>query len=229
MKLSYSLLFAAFSALSLAAPVEDATPSANTTVSGMSFETAGASSDSLNLPAEAVIGAVDFGSDITPVIVEDTDGVPNKMLFLNSTVMDQIHGGEAIGNSKREADAGWHWLYLRPGQPMFKRDANADADADARWHWLYLRPGQPMFKRDANADADADADAGWHWLYLRPGQPMFKRDANADADADADADARWHWLYLRPGQPMFKRDANADADADARWHWLYLRPGQPMF
>ncbi|KAL1612531.1 hypothetical protein SLS60_000758 [Paraconiothyrium brasiliense] len=62
-----------------------------------------------------------------------------------------------------------------PGQPIGKRDA----EADPAWHSGFRRlPGQPIGKRDA------EADPAWHSGFRRlPGQPIGKRDVEEETEA----------------------------------------------
>ncbi|CCD27058.1 uncharacterized protein NDAI_0J01660 [Naumovozyma dairenensis CBS 421] len=120
------------------------------------------------VPAEAVLGYLDFGSDNDIAMLPFANTTSNGLLFVNTTIVEQAN--EKLENdpsslTKREADAeaNWHWLRLDPGQPLYKRSA----DAEAKWHWLRLDPGQPLYKRDA------EADAKWHWLRLDAGQPLY--------------------------------------------------------
>nr|AGW24898.1 mating factor alpha 1 [Saccharomyces paradoxus]AGW24905.1 mating factor alpha 1 [Saccharomyces paradoxus]AGW24911.1 mating factor alpha 1 [Saccharomyces paradoxus]AGW24912.1 mating factor alpha 1 [Saccharomyces paradoxus]AGW24929.1 mating factor alpha 1 [Saccharomyces paradoxus] len=145
------------------------------------------------IPAEAIIGYLDLEGDFDVAVLPFSNSTNNGLLFINTTIANIAAEEEGVTLNKREADA-WHWLQLKPGQPMYKREAEAEANAEA-WHWLQLKPGQPMYKREAEAEADAEA---WHWLQLKPGQPMYKREAEAEAEAEA-----WHWLQLKPGQPMY--------------------------
>ncbi|CAI4052646.1 hypothetical protein N7582_005526 [Saccharomyces uvarum] len=126
--------------------------------------------ETAQVPAEAIIGYLDLEGDSDVAVLPFANSTNTGLLFINTTVANLAAKERDASLNKREADAeAWHWLQLKPGQPMYKRDAEADADAEA-WHWLQLKPGQPMYKRDAEADADAEA---WHWLQLRPGQPMY--------------------------------------------------------
>ncbi|CCK70881.1 Mf(Alpha)2p KNAG_0F02140 [Huiozyma naganishii CBS 8797] len=160
MKFSTILSAAALAASAFAAPIEQPEQDLNSTT----------------IPAEAIISYLDLEGDKDIAVVPFSNATDSGLLFVNTTILAQAN---------KEA-----------GTPLQKREADADANA---WHWLRLSYGQPIYKRDANADADADADA-WHWLRLSYGQPIYKRDANADADADADA---WHWLRLSYGQPIY--------------------------
>ncbi|RKP32637.1 hypothetical protein METBISCDRAFT_25576 [Metschnikowia bicuspidata] len=135
MKFSYTAIFAVFAAIAHAAPIE-----------GTSSDEVVAQ-DRMRIPSEAIIGMVDY-TDITPVVLQKDDG-QNELVFLNNTIMEQA----SAENVKRDADA-WHWVYLRPGAPIWKREAEADADA---WHWVFLRPGAPIWKREANTEAEASA------------------------------------------------------------------------
>ncbi|CCE65043.1 hypothetical protein TPHA_0J02230 [Tetrapisispora phaffii CBS 4417] len=143
--------------------------------------------DNASVPAEAIIGYLNFDGANDIALLPFSNSTTSGVMFINTTIAEQAYEEAGVSLSKREADA-WHWLRLDPGQPLYKRDAEADAEA---WHWLRLDPGQPLYKRDAEADAEA-----WHWLRLDPGQPLYKRDAEADAEA-------WHWLRLDPGQPLY--------------------------
>ncbi|SMN18993.1 similar to Saccharomyces cerevisiae YGL089C MF(ALPHA)2 Mating pheromone alpha-factor, made by alpha cells [Maudiozyma saulgeensis] len=146
------------------------------------------------IPAEAIIGYLDLEGNKDVALLPFHNETSNGLMFVNTTIINSaLAETEDEDLVKREAEA-WHWLELDWGQPLYKRDANADADASA-WHWLELDWGQPLYKREAEADADASA---WHWLELDWGQPLYKRDANADADASA-----WHWLELDWGQPLY--------------------------
>ncbi|CAI4482614.1 CIC_collapsed_G0019690.mRNA.1.CDS.1 [Saccharomyces cerevisiae] len=93
--------------------------------------TASSDEDIAQVPAEAIIGYLDFGVTATA----------SGLLFINTTIAEAAEKEQNTTLAKREAVAdAWHWLNLRPGQPMYKREANADA-----WHWLQLKPGQPMY------------------------------------------------------------------------------------
>ena len=155
----------------------------------------------ISVPEEALIGFIDLTGDEVSLLPVN-NGTHTGILFLNTTIAEAAFA-DKDDLKKREADASpWSWITLRPGQPIFKREANADANAEASpWSWITLRPGQPIFKREANADANADASP-WSWITLRPGQPIFKREANPEAEADAKPSA-WSWITLRPGQPIF--------------------------
>ncbi|KOG99430.1 Mf(Alpha)2p [Saccharomyces eubayanus] len=135
------------------------------TIALAAVSVAAASSDDVaKVPAEAVIGYLDLGGDHDITVLPFSNSTASGLLFINTTIVDAAQREENSTLAKREAVAdAWHWLKLRPGQPMYKRDAEANAEAEA-WHWLQLRPGQPMYKREADA---------WHWLQLRPGQPMY--------------------------------------------------------
>ena len=143
---------------------------------------------------DAIIEAVALADDIAPIVLNDA------VFFVNTTIADAEL--EASGLSKREADA-WRWRYYALGQPIAKREAEADADAEAdAWRWRYYALGQPIAKREAEADADAEAGAdadAWRWRRYALGQPIAKREAEADADAEADA---WRWRYYALGQPI---------------------------
>lgn len=141
-----------------------------------------ATDDDFNVPQEAIVGFLDLAQDIDIGVVPFSNETTTGLLFVNTTILQQAQDDSL---SKRSAEA-WHWIRLRTGQPMYKREASADP-----WHWISLRTGQPMYKRDANAEAEADP---WHWIRLRTGQPMYKRDAEAEP---------WHWISLRTGQPMY--------------------------
>ncbi|CCH59351.1 hypothetical protein TBLA_0B05180 [Henningerozyma blattae CBS 6284] len=172
-------------------------------------------STTVDVPEEAILAFVGFdGTDValTPFRNETHSGV----LFINTTIYESALASEdGTPLVKREADAEPHWLRLGRGEPLYKREAEADAEADA--HWLRLGRGEPLYKREAEADAEADA----HWLRLGRGEPLYKREAEADAEADA------HWLRLGRGEPLYKREAEADAEADA--HWLRLGRGEPLY
>ncbi|GEQ69186.1 hypothetical protein JCM33374_g2857 [Metschnikowia sp. JCM 33374] len=182
MKFSTPLIFGAFAALASAAPAPETIPSTNGTL----------------IPQEAIISGLTIPEDVLPVFNYE-DGAAT-VVFLNTTILDEAKASnkqakrdlaseEAL--QRRDAEAGkWHWVSLGLGQPMFKRDAEAEAEA-GKWHWVALGLGQPMFKRDAEAGK-------WHWVSLGLGQPMFKRDAEADAEA-----GKWHWVSLGLGQPFF--------------------------
>ncbi|QLL30341.1 hypothetical protein HG536_0A01580 [Torulaspora globosa] len=141
-----------------------------------------ATAGDLKVPSEAIVGFLDLAQDKDVGVIPFSNETTTGLLFVNTTILDQATDNKA---NKRSAEA-WHWISLRTGQPMYKRDANADP-----WHWISLRTGQPMYKRDANADPEADP---WHWISLRAGQPMYKREADANP---------WHWISLRTGQPMY--------------------------
>ncbi|CCC72065.1 hypothetical protein NCAS_0J00860 [Naumovozyma castellii] len=118
------------------------------------------------VPAEAVIGYLDFDGDNDIAMLPFANATSSGLLFVNTTLVEQANNEEgSISLAKREAEAAanWHWLRLDPGQPLYKREA--EADAEANWHWLRLDPGQPLYKREA--------DANWHWLRLDPGQPLY--------------------------------------------------------
>ncbi|KAL3229638.1 Mating factor alpha [Nakaseomyces bracarensis] len=142
------------------------------------------------VPSEAIIGYIDFGGADDIAILPFQNSTDSGLLFVNTTIYNQATvaaGGKPLKKRDAEAEA-WHWLRFRPGQPLYKREAEAEAAAEA-WHWLRFRPGQPLYKREAEAEAEA-----WHWLRFRPGQPLYKREADAEA---------WHWLRFRPGQPLY--------------------------
>jgi hypothetical protein len=130
---------------------------------------------------------------------------------------------ETSTEEKRDEDKRW---CMRPGQPCWKRDAEANPEAvqeDKRW---CMRPGQPCWKAKRAAEAVLDIDAGAvakreaetedkRWC-MRPGQPCWKAKREAEAEAVAE-DKRW---CMRPGQPCWKRSE------DKRW---CMRPGQPCW
>ncbi len=128
---------------------------------------------------DAIIEAVNLGSDVAPIVLDDA------VYFINTTIADS----ELSKLSKRDAEA-WQWRVWRNGQPMYKREAEAEADAEA-WRWGGWKKGAPMYKREAQPEADA-----WQWRVWRNGQPMYKREAEPEADA-------WHWRTWRNGQPMY--------------------------
>ncbi|QHS73246.1 Mf(Alpha)2p [Saccharomyces paradoxus] len=97
--------------------------------------------DVTHVPAEAIIGYLDFGGDHDIAFLPFSNATASGLLFINTTIAEAAGKEQNTTMVKREAVAdAWHWLNLRPGQPMYKRDANADA-----WHWLQLKPGQPMY------------------------------------------------------------------------------------
>ena len=121
------------------------------------------------IPAEAIIGYMALGADKDIGIIPFGNATSNGLMFINTTIAKEAAlSGESENLAKREADA-WHWLELDWGQPLYKREADAEAKA-APWHWLELDWGQPLYKREADADADASA---WHWLELDWGQPLY--------------------------------------------------------
>lgn len=174
MKFSYTALLAVFAAIAHAAPVEDTSSPPLSKIPEPVEDTSSApvekspsplakisiapredtscdemvGEDRIRIPSEAIIGVVDY-TDITPVVLQKEDG-QNELVFLNATIMEQAHHPR---NQKRDADA-WHWIWLRPGAPIWKRDAEADADA---WHWVFLRPGAPIWKRETDEEAEASA------------------------------------------------------------------------
>lgn len=121
------------------------------------------SAGDLKIPSEAIVGFLDLAKDNDIGVIPFSNGTSSGLLFVNTTILETAReGSKSLG--KRSADA-WHWISLRKGQPMYKREANAEAEADP-WHWISLRTGQPMYKRDADAQP-------WHWISLRKGQPMY--------------------------------------------------------
>lgn len=165
---------AAFASTAFAAPVENNNVYSNETI---------------DVPEEAIIAFMGFdGTDVamTPFANATHSGV----LFINSTIYEEALKTKDVDTEgtpleRRSADA--HWLRLGRGEPLYKREADAEADA----HWLRLGRGEPLYKREADAEADA------HWLRLGRGEPLYKREAEADADADA------HWLRLGRGEPLY--------------------------
>jgi len=140
---------------------------------------------------DAILEAVDLGTDIAPIVLKDS------VYFINTTIAD----ADMSKLSKRDAEA-WYWRHWYNGQPMYKRDAAPEAspkaDADA-WYWRHWYNGQPMYKREAAPEASPKADAdAWYWRQWYNGQPMYKRDAAPKADADA-----WYWRQWYNGQPMY--------------------------
>ncbi|CDO94925.1 unnamed protein product [Kluyveromyces dobzhanskii CBS 2104] len=159
----------------------------------------------ITIPEEALIGFVDLTGDDISLLPFD-NGTHTGVFFLNTTIAKAAFANETS---------------------LSKREASADANADA-WSWISLRPGQPIFKREANAEAEAEASA-WSWISLRRGQPIFKREASPEAEAEAEPSA-WSWISLRRGQPIFKREASPEAEAEpSAWSWISLRRGQPIF
>nr|AAO25615.1 mating pheromone alpha2 [Nakaseomyces delphensis] len=142
--------------------------------------------DSAQVPEEAIIGYIDFEGASDVAILPFSNSTDSGLMFVNTTIYNEATTA-VEGESVEKREAKWHWLSVRPGQPIYKREA----EAEAKWHWLSVRPGQPIYKREA------EAEAKWHWLSVRPGQPIYKREAEADAEA------RWHWLSVRPGQPIY--------------------------
>ena len=134
MKLSALLSTVALASTSFAAPID-------TTASNENL-------NSTDIPAEAVIGYLDLGSDSDVAMLPFQNSTSNGLLFVNTTIVQQAaqENDDSVGLAKREAnaEAGWHWLRLDPGQPLYKREA--EADAEANWHWLRLDPGQPLYK-----------------------------------------------------------------------------------
>ncbi|ODQ59802.1 hypothetical protein WICANDRAFT_62388 [Wickerhamomyces anomalus NRRL Y-366-8] len=124
---------------------------------------------------DAIIEAVNLGSDIAPIVLDDA------VYFINTTIAES----ELSKLSKRDAEA-WQWRVWRNGQPMYKREAEPEAEANP-WQWRVWRNGQPMYKREAGPEAEANP---WQWRVWRNGQPMYKREAEPEADA-------WHWRTWR--------------------------------
>ncbi|CAI4472434.1 BFH_collapsed_G0019290.mRNA.1.CDS.1 [Saccharomyces cerevisiae] len=103
--------------------------------------TASSDEDIAQVPAEAIIGYLDFGGDHDIAFLPFSNATASGLFFINTTIAEAAEKEQNTTLAKREAVAdAWHWLNLRPGQPMYKREANADA-----WHWLQLKPGQPMY------------------------------------------------------------------------------------
>ena len=128
MKLSAVLSFLALAATSvLAAPVE-------------TQET-----DATAVPAEAVIGYMNFDGATDIAILPFSNSTNSGVLFVNTTILNAAYAEAGSDFKKREADAeaeAWHWLRLDMGQPLYKREAEAEAEA---WHWLRLNMGQPLY------------------------------------------------------------------------------------
>jgi hypothetical protein len=61
------------------------------------------------------------------------------------------------------------------------------AEPEAAWHSKFRYfPGQPIGKREAEAEALAEADPAWHSKFRYfPGQPIGKREADEE-DVEAD-------------------------------------------
>ncbi|KAG0670467.1 Mating factor alpha precursor N-terminus [Maudiozyma exigua] len=124
--------------------------------------------ENAKIPAEAIIGYLDLEGNKDVALLPFHNDTSNGLMFINTTIVNNaMTEKESTQLAKREAK--WHWLELDWGQPLYKREANANADASA-WHWLELDWGQPLYKRDADADADAST---WHWLELDWGQPLY--------------------------------------------------------
>lgn len=90
MRFSYSSFFAAFTALTSAAPV---------------------------LPSQAIIGAVNY-SNLVPILIQSDDGLSDKLLSLISTIMEQASSDNIKIDAEADANT-WHWLILR-SLPIWK-------------------------------------------------------------------------------------------------------------
>lgn len=141
-----------------------------------------ATDGSFAVPTEAILGKIDLAADEFPFLV--SDGEHTSVVLLNSTVMDEAYSTV----TKRDAEP-WGWIRFFPGQPIGKREAEAEASP---WGWIRFFPGQPIGKREADAEAEP-----WGWIKFFPGQPIGKRDAVAEP---------WGWIRFFPGQPIGKRE-----------------------
>ena len=105
--------------------------------------------------------------------------------------------------TKREATP-QGWCTKWPGQPCWKREADADEfvkrEAEAQG-WCTKWPGQPCWKRDFSP-AKRDATG---WCARAAGQPCWARAVDSDEVAKRDAEAQG-WCTGWPGQPCWKRD-----------------------
>ena len=130
------------------------------------------------------------------------------------------HQGPPVYKREAAPEALYKWW---PGEPMYKRDAEAnplakreaepeaEANPEALYKWW---PGEPMYKREA-----APLYKWW------PGEPMYKREAEANPlakreaapEAEANPEALYKWW---PGEPMYKREAAP------LYKWW---PGEPMY
>ncbi|CAI4039190.1 hypothetical protein SMKI_07G1640 [Saccharomyces mikatae IFO 1815] len=111
------------------------------TVLAVTFAVATSDENVAQVPAEAVIGYLDLGGDHDIAVLPFSNATASGLLFINTTIADEAKRELNTTLTKREARAdAWHWLSLRPGQPMYKREASPNA-----WHWLQLKPGQPMY------------------------------------------------------------------------------------
>lgn len=174
-------------------------------------------SDGVEFPFsdDAIIGAVPIGNGIAPILLDDS------IFLINTTIVDQEFADKLQKRDPSAEAAAWHWINFIKGQPLYKREAGAEAEAEAQadpaaWHWINFIKGQPLYKREAGAEADP---AAWHWIQFLKGQPLYKREADADPEA-------WHWIQFIKGQPLYKREAEADPEA---WHWINFIKGQPLY
>lgn len=137
-----------------------------TAVSSAPIDTEDALSDfAIDVPEEALIGFIDLtGEDITVLPV--ANGTQSGILFINTTIASEAFASTSGDKTKRQASP-WSWIRLSRGQPLFKREAEAEASP---WSWIRLSRGQPLFKREAEAEAEA---LPWSWIRLSRGQPLF--------------------------------------------------------